>query len=80
MSLVAAAAACNGAVALAKIRSTPSEVNPLTIVAQFAGSPEAFWTSKLTLSSPNFSIKASWKPSVAASRAGCCTSWTIPIL
>ena len=41
MSAVAEAAAVRAAVALAMIRSTPSETKPLTMVAQLVASPEA---------------------------------------
>lgn len=78
MSAVAWAAACSGAVALARIRSTPVETKPLTMVVQLAESPEAFYSSNLTLPSPSFSVKASLKPWVAASSASCWTNWQMP--
>ena len=55
------------------------ETKPLIIVEQVLESPCAFCSSKLT-ASPNLSVRASLKPSVAASSATCCTSWQIPIL
>ena len=70
MSLVADAAAWRAGVALAMIRSALLETKPLMMVVQFTDSPEAFCTSKLTLS-PSASVRASWKPLVAASRASC---------
>ena len=77
--VVAAAALCKGEVALARIRSTPSDTNPLQMVAAVVCSPCAFCRSNFTLS-PSFSFKASWNPWVAASRASCSTSWQIPML
>ena len=61
MSPVAEAAACREAVALARIRSTPLETKPLTMVAQVADSPAAFCSSNCTLS-PRASVRASLKP------------------
>ena len=78
MSPVAAKAACSAGVALAMIRFTLSETKPFTMVEQVLESPEAFCTSKVT-ASPSFSVRASWKPWVAASSATCCTSWQIPM-
>ena len=46
-------------------------------VAQLTLSPEAFCSLKET-ASPSASVRASLKPWVAASSAGCCTSWQIP--
>ena len=67
---VASVAAVRAGVAFARIRSTLSETNFDTIVVQFVDSPEAFCSSKTTLS-PSFSVRASLKPFVAASRASC---------
>ena len=53
------------------------ETNSLAMVEQVLLSPEAFCTSKVT-ASPSLSVRASTKPWVAASRAGCCTSWHTP--
>ena len=77
ISLVAETAAWSAGVALAMMRSTSSLTNWLAMTAQVAESPEAFWTEKLTLS-PSLSVSAAMKPSVAASRAGCCTNWHTP--
>ena len=74
---VAETAACRGEVALARIRSTLEDTKPLMMVAQLVLSPEAFCSLKVT-ASPRASVKAALKPSVAASRAGCCTSWQMP--
>ena len=79
MVLVAEAAAWRAGVALAMIRSTLSEMNPLTMVLQLLESPEAFFSTTSTLS-PRASFRASVKPWVAASRASCCTSCTTPTL
>ena len=59
------------------IRSTLLETKPLQMVAQVAESPAAFCSSKVT-AVPSFSVSASRKPLVAASSAGCCTSWQMP--
>ena len=75
--LVAAWAASRAGVALARIRSTSSETNWLQMTAQVAESPEAFCSTKLTLS-PKALVRASLKPWVAASSAGCWTSWQTP--
>ena len=72
-SFVAEAAACSGEVALARIRSTFSDKNPLMMEEQLAASPEAFCSSKRTRS-PNASVSASRNPLVAASRASCWAS------
>jgi hypothetical protein len=79
MVLVAVAAACRAGVALAMIRSTLLAAKPEQMVAQAAVSPAAFCRSKVT-ASPSFSFRASSKPWVAASSAGCCTSWQMPML
>ena len=70
-------AACRAVVPLAMIRSTPWETKLLAMVVQLALSPEAFWGSMVTLS-PSSSVRASWKPWVAASRASCWTCWIMP--
>ena len=70
ITLVAEAAAWREAVALAMIRSTSSLTNWLQMTEQVAASPEAFCSLKVT-ASPSFSVRASLKPWVAASRAGC---------
>src|SRR5574344_842297 len=62
-----------GAVAFARIKSTFFATKPFTIVEQFAASPLAFCSSIFT-SSPRPLIRASLKPCVAASSAGCWTS------
>ena len=77
MVLVAAAALCSGAVALARIKSTLEATKPLQMVAAVGASPLAFCSSNFT-ASPSFSVRASLKPCVAASSAGCCTSWQMP--
>ena len=77
MVSVAAAAACRGVVALARIRSTFEDTKLLMMVAQLELSPEAFSTSTVT-ASPKASVRASWKPWVAESSAGCCISWHTP--
>ena len=48
------------------------------MVLHIALSLDAFCSSNTTLSSPSFSIRASLKPCVAASRASCLTSWHMP--
>lgn len=82
MSVVPAWAAWREAVALARIRSTPEDTKPLMMEAQLADSPEAFFTSKVTVppSASISSVSLSWKPWVAASSAACCTSWQTPTL
>ena len=70
MSAVTDIAACSAGVAFAMMRSTPSETNWPQITAQVGASPEAFCSTKVTLS-PSFSVRAALKPSVAASSAGC---------
>jgi hypothetical protein len=64
-------------VAFAMMRLTLDDTNWLQMTAQVAGSPLAFCSSNVTLS-PSFSVIASLKPWVAASRAGCWTIWQIP--
>ena len=48
ISLVAEAAAVSAGVALAMIRSTPSDTKPLTMVEQLTESPEAFFSTIFT--------------------------------
>ena len=59
------------------IRSYSLATKPVTMVEQVVDSPWAFCRSNFTLS-PSFSVRASIKPSVAASSAACCTSWQMP--
>ena len=61
------------------MRSTSSETNWLAMTAQLGWSPAPFWTVMFTLS-PRSSVSLSQKPWVAASSAGCCTSWQTPTL
>ena len=70
ISVVAEAQACSAGVAFAIIRSTFLETKLFAIVAQAGMSLEAFCSSKVTLS-PRASVKASRKPLVASSNAGC---------
>ena len=78
MSAVAEWAAWRDPVALARIRSTFSDRKPLMMVGQLAVSPEALPSLKVTPSWPSFSTRASLKPWVAASRAGCWSCWQMP--
>ena len=82
ISSVAVAAAWAQGVAMARIRSTLSATNPSEIVTAVAISPWAFLKSKTTLSPSTkpSSFSPSMKPSLAESRAGCSTIWTMPIL
>ena len=68
------------AVPLAIIKSAPEATKALVIVAQVAVSFWAFCRSQVMFSSPSASLRASWKPWVAASSASCCTSWQMPIV
>ena len=72
------AVACAAGVATDSTRSRSSPANPCAMVRAVDCSPLAFCSSNST--STPASSKASLKPAVAASSAGCWTSWLMPIL
>ena len=79
ISLVAEAAVWRGEVALARIRSTFSEMKPSMMGMQLLPSPPALPSSNFTLS-PSFAVRVSLKPWVAASSAGWGASWQMPMV
>ena len=62
-------------VPMVSIRSTPFDINVLTMVVIVSSLPCAFWSSKATVLPAAFirRVSSSWKPLLAAPRASCAT-------